>query len=137
MKEITQKDKLKDILHSTLHLYSYLSDENILSKSIDNSSFKANELNSHFENTQEIKSLFHNLNKNIDINDIVSKLTEIESFSSIMDTSLSGVENESNGSLNIEEYVRDLKVVNARNLKLIRELYMMLDSKEFKTEFTD
>lgn len=137
MKEITQKDKLKDILHSTLHLYSYLSDENILSNSIHNSSFKANELNSHFENTQEIKSLFHNLNKNIDINDIVSKLTEIESFSSIMDTSLSGVENESNGSLNIEEYARDLKVVNARNLKLIRELYMMLDSKEFKTEFTD
>ena len=133
MKEITKKDKLKNILHSTLRLYTYLSDENILSKCIDNSTFEEKELSVHFGNTQEIKSLLYNLNKNIDVHGILSKLIEIESFSSIMDTSLTGVENESN-SISIGEYARDLKVVNTHNLKLIRELCMMLDSKEFKSE---
>lgn len=132
MNNITKKDKFSNDLSLTLLLYGHFQDKYTLKKAVDTTLNEENELSQNFKEINSLKSLLYNLNKNIDVNDIILKLCEIESYSNIMDTSLTGIENFREPNFNIEDYARNLKVVNTQNIKLLRELFTMLDSKEFK-----
>ena len=124
MKTQLSKDKFHEVFCTLSHIYSHFSDKDILYKAVnklEDSTFQ------ELYSKQDLSKLFYVLNKHIDEKDIVLKLCEIESYSNIMELALAGIENSSDP----RDDANDLKVLNMQTKKLIRELIVMFEEKEF------
>ena len=112
---------MKQTLPQLLDNYSYITNENILQnllKKVDTKSFE--DINS----IDHLQSLLYKLNQNIEIKDILSHLFLLESNINIIDSSLSSKE---------DEYSDNLQQLNHQNQKLLKEIFVMLDSRELKS----
>ncbi len=124
MKTQISKDEFHEVFCTLSHIYSHFSDKDILYKAVnklEDSTFQ------ELYSKQDLNKLFYVLNKHIDEKDIVLKLCEIESYSNIMELALSGIENSSDP----RDDANDLKILNMQTKKLIRELIVMFEEKEF------
>ena len=124
MKTQISKDEFYEIFCNISNIYSHFSDKEILYKAVnklEDSTFQ------QLYSKQDLNKLFYVLNKHIDEKDIVLKLCEIESYSTIMELALTGIENSSDPRSD----ANDLKILNMQTKKLIRELIVMFEEKEF------
>ena len=124
MNQTISKTQFKETFFSIFNIYSHFSDKDILYKAVnklEDSTFQ------ELYSKQDLSKLFYVLNKHIDEKDIVLKLCEIESYSNIMELALAGIENSSDP----RDDANDLKILNMQTKKLIRELIVMFEEKEF------
>mgnify|MGYP001016371588 FL=1 len=111
----TKKQKLLQVFNT----YSYLTDENILKNLLEKTDDKSLE---DIKSIDDLPKFFYKLNQKIDTKDVLSHLFTIESNLNIIDMSLDNCD---------EDYAHDIKTVNQHNLKLLKEILLMLESRDF------
>lgn len=116
---------MNEELIETLRIFTHLTNpetlKNCLSKTTPNTTQKIESLNG-------IKDIFFELNKHIEVKDVLQRVYELEANLFILESALNGFEKNSYGS--IEEFNTHFKSLNALNKKNIRELYLMLEDKQ-------
>jgi len=109
---------MKQTLLQVFNTYSYLTDENILKNLLEKTNDKSLE---NIKSIDDLSKFFYQLNQKIDIKDVLSHLFTMESNLNIIDMSLDDCD---------EDYASDVKTVNQHNLKLLKEILVMLESRE-------
>ena len=110
---------MKNKLLQVFNTYSYLTDENILKNLLDKTDDKSLE---DIKSIDDLPKFFYKLNQKIDTKDVLSHLFTIESNLNIIDMSLDNCD---------EDCAHDIKTVNQHNLKLLKEILLMLESRDF------
>lgn len=111
---------MKQTLQQLLYNYSYITDVNILQNLLTKIDDTAKE---NIKSIEDLQKLLYKLNQKIQIKDVLSHLFVLESNINIINSSLSSKD---------DEYSSDLKCINQQNQKLLREIFVMLDSRELK-----
>jgi hypothetical protein len=111
---------MKQKLLQLFYNYSYITNENIF-KNILNKVDEKSLCN--IKNTDDLQSLFFKLNEKVEMKDVLSQLFLLESNINIIDSSLSSKD---------DGYSNDLQHLNQQNQRLVKEIFVMLDSREFK-----
>ncbi len=109
---------MKKKLLQVFNNYSYLTDENILQNLLEKTDEKSLE---DIKSIDDLSKFFYNLNQKIDIRDVLSHLFTMESNLNIIELSLNNLD---------YDYANDLKAVNQQNQKLLKEILVMLESKD-------
>lgn len=112
------ENKMKDTLFQIFNNYSYLTDKNILQSLLEKTDDKSLE---NIKSIDELKKFFYKLNQKVEIENIHSHLFILESNLNIVELSLDNCD---------ENYASDLKAINHHNQKLLKEILVMLESKE-------
>jgi hypothetical protein len=108
---------IKESFQNIFSHYSYLSDQNITSnllKKIDQK--QLNDIKS----INDLQNFLYQLNKKIAIEDILNRLFILESNINIIDGYLK----------DNDEDIQDLRILNTQNTQLLKEIFLMLESKE-------
>ena len=105
MKKTLSKAEFKELLFTVFNIYSHFSDKMVLSKGIDSLD---EGLFQQLIEKQDLNRLFYELNKHISEKEVLSKLSQVESYSNIMELALAGIENSSDAQSDAD----DLKVLN-------------------------
>ena len=111
---------MKQELLQIFSTYSHLTQENILSNVFEKTDIRSFE---NIKNVDDLQRLFYMLNQKIDIKDILSHLFTMESNLNIIDMSLENLD---------ESYAYNFKTINQQNQKLLKEILLMLESRELK-----
>ncbi len=110
---------MKNSLVSTLNSYSHFTDKTIFSRlltKVDDALFQ------DIGSAEDLRRLFFQLNKHIDMDDVTDKLIELEAYAGVMEKALRGMEDST-------ESAYALSLLNRQAQKTIRELFVMLDSR--------